>query len=108
MSHWDRKYTCTHAHYSTSVLLVSRFASKPQDFFEIMAASKENDEATKLQKRCNAIEAIKAKPEYSATSSLPTQPAEPDPYEKMSKRRWEKSVMTWRAELRARLNELSL
>jgi len=70
-----------------------------------MAANKENDEATKLQKRCNAVEAIKAKPEYSATNP---DPAEPDPYEKMSKRRWEKSMMIWRAELRARLNELSL
>ena len=75
---------------------------------EIMEASKENDEARKLQKKCNAVEAIKRTPEYIATSSLPNQPEEPDPYEKMGKRKWEKSVMTWRAELRARLNEISL
>ena len=74
----------------------------------MMAANKENDEATKLRKRCNAVEDIKRKPEYMATSSLPNQPEEPDPYEKMSKRKWEKSVMIWRAELRVRLNELSL
>jgi len=73
--------------------------------FETMA-TKENDEARKLEKRIRAVEAIKAK--YTATSSLPYQPEGPDPYEKMSKRTWEKSVMIWRAELRAKLNEHSL
>ncbi len=72
-----------------------------------MATNKENDEATKLQKKCNAIEAIKRKPEYVATSWRPNPPEEPDPYAKMSKRRWEKSVMIWRSELRALLRQLS-
>jgi len=65
---------------------------KAQDFSETMPP-KENDEATKLRKRVRAVEAIKAKPEYTATSSLPDQPEGPNPYEKMSKRKWEQSVM---------------
>jgi len=61
---------------------------------------KVNDEATRLQKRCRAVKAIKSKPEYSSTDEA-ERPQTPDPTEKMSKRAWEKSVMTWRRELRA-------
>ena len=68
------------------------------------AENKENDEATKLEKRIRAVEAIKAKPEHIATTSLPNKPEGPDPYEKMSKRRWEKSMMNWRKELRDKFN----
>ena len=74
-----------------------------------MAPNKENDEATKLKKRCNAVAAIKTKPEYIIiTASLPDQPRAPDPHAKMSKRQWEKAMMMWRWELRAKLRELSL
>ena len=41
-----------------------------------MAANKENDEATKLEKRIRAVEAIKAKLEYIGTAALPNQPEE--------------------------------
>ena len=68
-----------------------------------MAPNKENDEATKLKKRCNAIEAIKNKPEYILTTSLEDQPKAPDPYAKMSKRQFETAMMIWRTELRAKL-----
>ena len=72
-----------------------------------MAPNKENDEATKLKKRCNAVAAIKAKQEYIITASSPDQPQAPDPYAKMSKRQWEKAVMTFRSELRAKVSELN-
>ena len=72
-----------------------------------MATNKENDEATKLKKRCNAIAAIEAKTEYIVTTSLPDQPRAPDPYAQMSTRQWEKAMMTWRSELRAKFNQLS-
>ena len=70
-----------------------------------MTSNKENDEATKLKKRCNAVAAIEAKPEYIVTTSLPDQPRAPDPYAKMSKRQWEKAMMTFRFELRAKLHK---
>ena len=68
--------------------------------------NKENDEATKLRKRCNAVEAIKNKVEYTRTTSLDDQPQGPEPYAKMSKRQFEIAMMTWRARLRAKVSEL--
>ena len=73
-----------------------------------MVPNKENDEATKLKKRCNAVATIKAKQEYNITASLPDQPRAPDPHAKMSKRQWEKAMMMWRSELLAKLRELCL
>ena len=73
-----------------------------------MAPNKENDEATRLKKRCNAVAAIKAKQEYIITASLPDQPRAPDPHAKMSKRQFEKAMMMWRSELRAKSREMSL
>ena len=66
-----------------------------------MPPNKENDEATTLEKRCNAVEAIKNKVEYILTTSLDDQPQGPDPYTKMSKRQFERAMKTWRAQLRA-------
>ena len=73
-----------------------------------MPQQNENDDPTKLQKRVNAVEAIKRTPAYIITSlhSRPTKP--PDPFEKMSKRKWEKSVMQWRNALRVLFDELSV
>ena len=75
-----------------------------------MAMNKKNDEATKIVKKTNAIAAIKSKPAYILTLSrqLDKQIQEPDPFEKMSKRKWERSMMKWRAELRALVEELSV
>ena len=70
-----------------------------------MAPNKENDEATKLKKRRDAIETIKNKPEYILITSLEDQPGAPDPYAKMSKRQWEIAMMMWRTELRAKLHK---
>ena len=61
----------------------------------------ENDDATKLRKRCNAISAIQMSDEY-IFFPLQERPLGPNPYQwTMSKRRWEKSCMDWRAELHA-------
>ena len=67
---------------------------------------KVNDEATRLQKRCGAVEAIKSKHEYASLDET-ERPQTPDPTEAMSKRCWEKSVMTWRKELHALKSESS-
>ena len=69
----------------------------------------ENDEDTKIRKRSAAVEAVKRTPAYILTRlhEAPNRCPTPDPLEKMSKRQWENSVMTWRAELREMLRDLS-
>ena len=70
--------------------------------------NKENDEATKLKKRCDIVEAIKNKEEYILTTSLDDQPQGPDPHAKWSKRKWEIAMRQWRAQLRAKAREINL
>ena len=69
--------------------------------------NKENDEATKLQKRCWAVQMVRNKEEYILTMSLDDQPQGPDPHAKMSKRQFEKAMMMWRGQLRAKARALT-
>ena len=71
------------------------------------APNKENDDATKLKKRCDIVGWIKNKEEYILTTSLDDQPQGPDPYAKMSKRQLERAMRTWRAQLRAKASDLN-
>ena len=76
-----------------------------------MAPNNENDDATKLRKRQDAVESIKRTPAYIITRLYYDEDyiATPDHNDlKMSKRQWEKSVMKWRAELREEFRELSM
>ena len=68
----------------------------------------ENDEATKLQKRIHAVESVKARPIFAIVTTLPDQPAAPDPHAEWSKRQWERAMMNYRHELHAKLNQLSV
>ena len=70
-------------------------------------ANKENDEATKLQKRCWAVQMVMNKEEYILTKAFDDQPQGPDPYAKMSKRQFEKAMMMWRGQLRAKARALT-
>ena len=60
-----------------------------------------------LIKRETGVGAIKRTPAYILTVLHGvTRARTPDPYEKMSKRKWEKSMMIWRASLRLALHQL--
>jgi len=78
-----------------------------------MAQQAENDKATKLKKRCAIIETTKRTPTYIITSTTCDsggRPTTPDPHaQQMSKRKWERALMNWRRELKAKakLSELS-
>ena len=53
------------------------------------------------------MSAIKRTPAYILTVMNRAERAKtPDPYERMSKRKWEKSMMGWRAALREALHEI--
>ncbi len=74
-----------------------------------MAGAESSDEqrATQLAKRETGVSAIKRTPAYILTVLHRAARAKtPDPYEKMSKRSWEKSMMGWRASLRAALHQI--
>ncbi len=64
-------------------------------------------DARQFTKRETGVSAIKRTPAYILTVLHRAARAKtPDPYEKMSKRRWEKSMMRWRASLRAALHQI--
>jgi len=68
----------------------------------------ENDDATKVRKRQNGIDAVMRTPAYIITKLYYDEEIQtPDPNDlKLSKRQWEKSMMKWRADLKAKFHEL--
>jgi len=68
----------------------------------------EQTAARRFAKRTAGVQAVKKTPEYIVTMlHHGARPDTPDPSdEKMSKRTWEKSMMNWRAVLRAALREI--
>jgi len=73
-----------------------------------MAQPQENDDATKVRKRQDAVDAIMRSPAYIITKLYYDEEIQsPDPNNlKLSKRQWEKSMMKWRADLKATFHEL--
>jgi len=76
---------------------------------QTMAQNNENDDATKLRKRHEAVESIKRSPAFILTNLYYKKDRVPipDPNNlEMTKRQWEKSVMKWRNALRDGFHEL--
>ena len=65
--------------------------------------NQESGEERKMRKRSAAIEAIMRTPAYivSATKRPAELPSTPVPDVSLSKRSWERTIMTWRVALRA-------
>jgi len=68
----------------------------------------ENDDATKVRKRQNGVDAVVRTPAYIITKLYYDEEIQPpDPNDlKLSKRQWEKSMMKWRADLKTKFHEL--
>ena len=68
----------------------------------------ENDDATKVRKRQNGIDAVMRTPAYIITKLYYDEEIQtPDPNDlKLSKRQWEQSMMKRRADLKTKFHEL--
>ncbi len=69
----------------------------------------DDSRARRVAKRCAGVQAVKRTPAYILVvmSNKAERPASPDPFdERVSKRKWEKSMMDWRNDLRAALRQI--
>ena len=89
----------SHGAGSGAAVAIGAFGAPPSASDMRLSAS-DVDRERRLHKRAAAVDAIKRTPEYRLAPA-DRRPATPDPTNlAVSKRRWERSVMEWRAALR--------
>ena len=78
---------------------------------EAMLAGEVHDEEQqrRLTKRESGVAAVKRTPAYIRTVLQKGKRSKtPDPFETMSKRSWEQSMMNWRSDLRAEFHQIHM
>ncbi len=75
-----------------------------------MEKASDETRARRVAKRCDGLHAVKRTPAYIlVVMNKAERPASPDPFdEHISKRKWEKSMMDFRNDLRATLRQIHM